>query len=242
MLKMRILIIGCILSVFTMSAGAWTETSTRAITNDAKKLMPVNLQKIFQRHNQDFISGHRQKPPTGKSREELIAIILKEADAVINLISKQNAFSEASRRMGRISRIITVLNTPLDSHVLLKNEFWRTDYDIFLQKNQKDFRVRWYGIQSRPRSIEQLETLLRSSAEKMKKVAGILTKTLEKEGKPISSYDVRSVPFGVGSISYSNAVSNIAMSWLYIWDRSGGVRSDAKSGAKTAVIPATVSQ
>jgi len=216
-----------IISFATGPALAWTEKSVLAIANDAANLMPDNFKWVIKKYRSAFLKGNQQLPGS-LGPDELVKTILDEAAGAVDLIVGQNGYSQAARKFGWISRLITELNSPLNITGVPVNKFWRTDFDIFLQKNQKDFRVRWYGIKARPRSASQLKDLLTSNSTRIKKVAGILTKTLQKDGKPLSSYDVMSVPFGIGSISYSNAVSNTAMSWLYIWDQAGGVKKESK--------------
>jgi len=225
-LKYRLhLIIFLLLGFYSLATvNAWTEKCVSAIALDAQKLMPSNLQWLFNRYSNSFKSGNGQKNSDYGSQDQLISAIVRDSSSIINLIRSQKDYEDAVFKMGRIARLVSIMNNPLNRNIRLRNSAWRTDYDIYLEKNQRDFRIRWYGIDHRPKQQLQLKEILEKSVLKMEKVASILTRTFESSKKPISSYDVQSIPFGVGSISYSHAVSNTAMSWLYIWDSAGGLK------------------
>ncbi|MBN1551837.1 hypothetical protein JW979_10225 [bacterium] len=223
----RILLIGILSCFFITASGfAWTHGSYMCIVSDAKHLMPENLQQLMDRFQSQLIRGVQETDETYLNRDDIVKEILSESEKGITSIKKNKSYDQAVWRMGKIAKYIANLNHPLMHTSAAENITWMTDYDIFLEKNHAHFRIRWPGQSRRPRSSTQLDHLLLESVDKTDKVSQILVKTLQTENIPINQYDVRSIPFGVGSISYSHAVSNTAMSWLYIWDQCGGVKPD----------------
>ncbi len=233
----RLFIALCFIGIGANPVWAWTEDSISAIAHDAKKLMPSNLQWVLSKYEPEFISGYHTSTTNYSSHRELIEAIMQTTSISIDSIKKDCSYPTAAQQMGRIARLVGTLHAPFPKFIPISQETWRTDYNIYLQKNQKDFRIRWPGIRSRPRSKDELYQRLTQSAERIRKMASILSDRLEKDQKPISSYDSMSVPFGVGSVSYSNAVSNTAMSWLLIWDQSGGINPKYDARQTGIILP-----
>ncbi|HPQ39741.1 MAG TPA: hypothetical protein PLV45_05150 [bacterium] len=201
----------------------WTEYNSIGMIHDAKRLTPENFQWIIDQYSSDFYKGFETQIPDSSDRKTLIPVILDDSRQAIRAFSSEMAYRRGAGFLGRIARYVNELHGMLQHPDRLSDPHWSTDYAIFLQKKREFFRIRWAGIDQRPRTIQQLETLLAESTRRMDRVSEILTETLNRENRGIASYDTRSAPFGVGSIAYSSAVSTMAMTWMYIWDQAGGI-------------------
>lgn len=228
---MRILsIIGFLILIGSaMTTACWTETNVQGIALDARRLTPDNFQWVLNRYESDFSRGMNLPAPTCIDRSHLIPVIIRESDAAVTALTVDMSYQRAAGILGRLTRIVAELHTIITDISRLKEPDWRTDYAIFLQQNRSFFRIRWKGEAARPRTAHDFEAMLFESTRRMDRVSSILTETLNRENKTIALYDVRSAPFGVGSIAYSSAVNVLAMTWLYIWDRAGGVQSEDRS-------------
>lgn len=207
------------------AGSAWTENGVIYIVSDARHLMPENLQWVLGNFQDSLMAGLNDSPSESRSIPGLVQAILDESKRGISHFNSPGSYPEGVRSMGRIARMIAALNHPLNHVPAIQNENWRTDYDIFLDKNRLNFRIRWPGIDGRPRSEGELTGVLNHSVSQSQKVSKLLIKTFETNDIPIGSYDVRSIPFGIGSIAYSRSVANTALSWLFIWDQVGGIKS-----------------
>ena len=217
--------------IFYLSSGlvsAWTENTYLAIVSDSVRLMPENLRMILMKYQEELLKGVMTGVPAHSNLSELIEYIEKESSAGIGSIKTQKNYRQAVCSLGKIARTIAFMNLPLNRQDQPASLHWLTDYDIFLEKNRENFRIRWPGIEKRPFSSKQLRQLLLDCSTRRNQGANLLKETFQKDQIPIGSYDVRSIPFGVGSISYSNAVSNTALSWLFIWDHVGGLKKTAR--------------
>jgi hypothetical protein len=224
-LKNKIPILIFALACLTLSsARAWTEGCYCSIAEDAINLMPENLNWLINRDRISFEAGLMQKQPGSHSTDELIHAVLSDADTAAEMIKAKSGFEQAVKTFGRMARMIASSCTLLPDEKAVSSTTLRTDYDIYIEKHRKNFWIRWPGIGKRPRSAQQLTDLIKTGNERIKTLSGILIKTFETERKPVESYDLRSVPYGAGSISYSLATTTIAMSWLYAWDKAGGVK------------------
>jgi hypothetical protein len=207
-----------------LSADAcWTEQNYLGILNDAQRLVPDNLQKLIDRYSDEFYQGCR---PAGLSQtqvDQLIESIMQDTDEAILSFTTRMSYASGTRLLGRIAGSIAHMHALLTDTAKLNNDSWPTDYAIFLQKNRRYFRIRWMGTENRPRNRQELKNVLTRSVTNREKISRILEDNLNRENKNMSEYDTLSAPFGAGSITYSNAVSTIAMTWLYVWDQSGGL-------------------
>jgi hypothetical protein len=219
----------------TGSVSAWTEGGYLFILSDAKYLMPQNLQWVLDNFQPSLLSGMKYSVEENLDDALLVKAVLAESQKGIEAFKTQGSFKDGVRSLGRIARLVANLNNPLNHAPALKQPSWRTDYDIFLEKNRGNFRIRWPGVDGRPRSESELTDALNQCSLRTKKVSRILIKTFESERKPIGTYDVRSIPFGVGSIAYSRSVANTALSWLFIWDQAGGIKTGKKTETKASV-------
>jgi hypothetical protein len=191
--------------------------------HDAKKLVPNNLKWVLDHYNSEFTHGFKSGLTEIGEETKDIVIILRESEAAAQAFSSDMSYPTGARLLGKLAGMISGMHRlPCKSHVF-SNPNWKTDYAIFLQKKRKYFRIRWAGLDQRPRNQDSLKLLLESSTQRINRVSGILTETLNREKKPLTDYDVRSAPFGVGSIAYSSSVNTIAMTWLYVWDKAGGI-------------------
>jgi len=225
MYRFRFIFSIIVFGLFCPIVSAWTEGSFMYILADAKHLMPDKLQWGLGRFESSLVTGMKNCSVKYTSQEELVNAILSESSNGINCFKSNGSYKSGVRKMGRIARMIAQLNHPLEQTKHLKHETWRTDYDIYLEKHRQYFRIRWTGVNNRPQSSDELSSMLSISSHRTRKIASILLKTFETNKIPIGNYDARSIPFGVGSMSYSRSVSNTAMSWLYMWDQAGGVKN-----------------
>lgn len=211
-----------LMSLAGSAAACWTEENRWGMLTDARRLMPENLQWVLTRFDGELQEGyHRAGRP---ERPDDVAAVMADSEAAIKSFSVDSSYSAGARMMGRIARRISEMHSLLTGTSPLNDRNWVTDYAIFLQKNRPYLRIRWRGVDHRPRTDDALQDLLTRSVLKKDKMSAILVETLNRENKSISSYDLQSAPFGAGTIAYSGAVNSIAMTWLYIWDKAGGIR------------------
>lgn len=194
---------------------------------DARHLMPENLQWVLTRFDGQLQEGYHQAAQHQPDRPDDVAVVLADTEAAIRSFTVESSYSSGARILGRIARRISEMHALLTGTSPLNDRNWVTDYAIYLQKNRPFLRIRWSGVDHRPRTSDALQDVLARSVLKREKVSAILVETLNRENKSISSYDLQSAPFGAGAIAYSGAVNSIAMSWLYVWDKAGGIRQDS---------------
>ena len=210
--------------ILSSQAWGWTEKSYVLIARDAIQLMPDNFQWLMENYEDQFYRGLKEPVKDYENASDLIKAIMNFSEASIKTIQKNHQYRDAARVFGVIARMAAKLNHPLGFNLELIESTWKTDYDIYLEKKRSKFRIRWYGQKNLPKSRKELSCLLSNSSAKNSKISSLLIQTLNQNQTPIERYDERSIPFGVGSIAYSNAVANTAYIWLHSWYHTGGVR------------------
>jgi len=211
-----------------VTGACWTEYNFIGMVHDASKLTPDNLQWVMKQYQKNFQKGLQMKTGEINDREAFVKIIVKDSQSAINAFSTEMSYAKGATYLGKLARAISDLHQILMNPSKLTNPDWVTDYAIYLQQKRSFFRIRWKGIDQRPRDNKSLVKMLHNSTQRISRVSVILEDTLNKENKPISTYDVRSAPFGVGCIAYSSAVNTIAMTWLYVWGNTGGIQEVRK--------------
>ena len=224
-MRIATLWIFCLTIWMSASAAAWSLPSLEAIALKAIEFMPENVRFITEKHRKDLTEGILESQESQANSTDSIIKICDLVTSGSSSIINQKDFKSAVRIMGRIARMVAISVHPLpatDSRVKPDN---RTDYDVYLEKNRSFFRVRWTGIEQRPRNRDQLAHALNRSIVKTSALAETLITTLAENSIPISQYDHQSIPFGAGSIAFSNAVSQTANAWLLLWQNAGGLNS-----------------
>lgn len=222
-MSLRTIIFWFLLTGSLSGNACWTEYNLQGMVQDARKLSPENLRWVIDKYHDSFEKGLQQRGVSYSTRQEYVDLIIRDSQSAVTAFTTGMSYEKGAEYLGRLARSISEMHQMLPESQQLSNPDWRTDYAIFLQKKRNHFRIRWKGSDNRPRDRSSLQKMLSSSNLKIDQVSKILAETLNRENKPIESYDLRSAPFGVGSIAYSNAVNTITLTWLYVWDRTGGI-------------------
>ena len=216
------MIISCLLVMVSCVSGAWTEHNFNGMINDINQLLPENLRWVLVQYAVEFETG-KQPANMNLNEKQLIESILHDVDFAIESFTTGMSYQKGAGLLGQISRKIMSMHSLLHDSSELSNQTWQTDYAIFLQQHRKHFRIRWHGYNQLPTNRNQLQTMLLTSQQNTGQYNNKLVETLNKENKSIAEYDLMSIPFGIGSITYSNAVRTIAYTWLYVWSQAGGL-------------------
>lgn len=213
------------ITMWTTITLAWSQESFEAVAKSATQLMPENITVTIDKFRKEFSAGISDPNELPKSSTEIIQLICKIVQQGAGDIRDKHDFASAVHKMGVISRCIANSHHPLHSSISDAGQSYRTDYDVYLENNRSFFRVRWPGIQHRPRDLSQLSESLERSISKSRLLSETLINTFKSNSKPVGQYDHQSIPFGVGSITFSNAVAQTTNAWLLLWQQAGGLNS-----------------
>lgn len=197
--------------------------------DDAVRLMPRSLRTVLESRREQLLRGMlapltdedsaSHRPPWGDGT--LDGTLEAEALGLVEALERPTGFDEIALRFGRLAHFVADSGFPPAmgsgdgrrySHFA---EFCKTRRERFLlvfYGHDDDLAKRGYreyarGIMERARNDDR-----------------DLARAYVKAGDPPSAaaFDDRSVPFAVGSLSYSHSVTDIVRVWLTAWGQAHG--------------------
>lgn len=235
---LRLLITLGMLAAMTQDASAWTTVMESRVAYEATRLMPSSLRGILEAHAEDLNAGlreaatdeaspwHRQDP--GQEAPSAAAKVEELASGIVSMIDGHSPFAGIARKMGALAHFIGDLNNPLQvSRNDPREAEYAEDYAEYVESNLGRFPLVFYGWKEAsldnagpcgPRRFsKQVSSRARRYSQHISKAyAADNPEALERR------FDVRSLPFGIGSLSYSHSVTDTARIWLHVWRRAHG--------------------
>lgn len=215
-------------------ADAWTPATQLEIAQQAAKIAPPDLRRQLERHPQALQRGvlepferaspdHHVRNADGSGR--LDSVILGETRAAIEAIRDHRPFAEIVHRLGRISHYLADANNPLStSRSDPREPTYTDDYLRYVESAQDRFTVVFYGRGRALESREELPALLRITLDRSRKLYPEVGREYDRIGAVRGSelFDDRSTAFGVASLAFSHAVSDVAAVMRHVWIEAGG--------------------
>jgi len=212
-----------------LTANAWTRTSDQQIGVRAAQLAPRDLRLVISRLRNQYSAGIDRalaEEGTDIHRAHLRERIESETKTIISLIRANKPMAQVVFRLGMLSHLVGDANNPF--HVATEEalEPSHRDFDHYFERRMQKFPTVFYGLDSRFTISQYLERTFRRTAN----FAPLMSEEYFRGGArhPSAEFDDRSTAFGVASICYSHAITDIVNLDYYIWREAGGdVRSAA---------------
>jgi hypothetical protein len=219
----------------TLSAHAWTRPSDERIAAKAAQLAPSDLRVLIERFETDYKAGlakaqadegsesHRYfvLSRTGRLRER----IERETAGVISMIRTGKPMRSVVERLGMLAHYVADANNPFHSaNDDVRLEPLHDDFEQYFERRLTTFPTVFYGLEPQFALAPYLERTFERSAS----FYPLLAEEYFRFGEQRTSaeFDDRSTAFGVASVSYSRAVTDLVNLYYYIWREAGGdVRS-----------------
>jgi hypothetical protein len=177
-----------------MSANAWPTATYTRIFGSAKHYLPAALTSFLT----DFEPALSK--PCGPAVAETAA-----KTAIENLSQKNGDLGAAARAIHDAGCAAAALNDP--------------GLDTLVAAQAANFAVVYYGVHPTI-NAGKLDEFLKTRAEEQSRLMARLRRSSE---LPNKTDNVDTSPeFGIASIAYSHAVTDVANIWLYIWKQSHG--------------------
>lgn len=226
-----------LLLVFPLTAGAWTRASDERIAKKSAALAPPDLRLLIERFESDYKAGlSRAQAEEAADKHQYFVLsregqlrqrIERETRATIDAIRKGDPMSLVVDRLGTLAHLVADANNPFhvanDDPRLAASH---NDYEQYFERRLAKFPTVFYGLDPQ----FQLNTYLDKTFKRTAKFYPLLSEEYFRTGTRRSSveFDDRSTAFGVASICYSRAVTDLVNLYYYIWKEAGGdVRSAA---------------
>jgi hypothetical protein len=216
------------------STDAWTSRTYQIIVVQSTKLMPSSFQRIVKSHKEEILRGSLKPDDLDESAHQydlttrsgyLQDRILELSRIIPEKIHDHKPFKEIVEDYGRLSHYISDLNDPLilkDSDP--KESQYRKDFAIYTEKNIDQYPWIFDGHEDPLLSSNNLREYIYQMAVRASSKYSRLGEAYFPDGKLVSSdtFDARSLPFGIASLSYSHSISNTVQIWFYTWKQAHG--------------------
>jgi hypothetical protein len=219
------------------SASAWTRVSDERIAKKAAALAPPDLRMLLERFDGDYRLGLEQaQADEGSvahhyfvlSRDGLLREkIERETRGAIEAIRRGEPMAMVVQRLGIVAHLVSDANNPF--HVANDDPRMsesHNDFEQYFERRLTKFPTVFYGLDRQFLLGAFLDRTFARSA----KFYPLVRDEYFRNGVRRSSadFDDRSTAFGVASVSYSRAVTDLVNVYYYIWKEAGGdVRSAA---------------
>lgn len=203
------------------------------IARKAAQLAPPDLRVLIERFEPEYKQGlaraqsdegsesHRNDSQSGRLRER----IEREAQGTIAMIRSGQPMALVVERLGFLAHFVADANNPF--HIANSDprlEASHHDYEQYFERRLTKFPTVFYGLDP---SL-QLAPYLDRTIRRTERFYPLMSEEYFRYGSRRSSaeFDDRSTAFGIASICYSRAVTDLVNLYYYIWRHSGGdVRS-----------------
>lgn len=210
------------------AARAWTPAMHVEIARQAATIAPPDLFRQIQRHEKFFSAGLASSIAGENHSDEggaLLSRVRSGSNSIVEAIEAHRPFRDVVRDLGRLAVYAAEANNPLDhSDDDPGEERYRRDYETYVASTVPRLQVVFYGEGRDLRTEADLTRMLSATERRGATLYPLLGREYRRIGSidGVGLFDDKSTAFGVGSIAFSHAVSDLAAIYRYIWLRSGG--------------------
>jgi len=232
---------GAVALVSWTPASAWSPSLRERAALEATRMMPASLRLLLDRHRDALLAGlheeaGREADPAHnllpRQRGASAAASLREAAlAAIKGIDGHANFSVVAQRFGRVAHYVADLNNPARvSDADPKEASWEKDYAAYVESNLGEYPLVFHGWEQAGLDAagmtpgERLMAFAQAASLRARGYYPPLKAAYDPASKvPLRvRFDVRSLPYGIGSLSWSHTVTDTARVWLFIWRQAHG--------------------
>jgi hypothetical protein len=216
-----------LLFLFPFTASAWTRTADFQIADRAARLAPHDLTTVIRRFSKYYAAGVDygiKEEETDAHRSHLRDRIEKETRGVVGMMHSKQPMAQVVARLGLIAHLVGDANNPFHVDTDEALESSHADFEHYFERRMTRFPTVFYGLDSHFELPKYLQRTFKRTAG----YAPLMTEEYFRDGgrHTSSEFDDRSTAFGVASICYSHAITDLVNLYYYVWEQSGGdVRS-----------------
>lgn len=219
------------LLLLTVSAHAWTRASDEKIARKAMALAPPDLRIVLEKFEGDYRHGlERAQGDEGStshhfyvlSREGMLRDrIERETRGAITMIRTGEPMAMVAERLGGLAHLVADANNPFhvanDDAALTPSH---NDFEQYFERRLAKFPTVFYGLDPG----FTLTTYLDRTFARTAKFYPLVREEYLRDGAARTSvdFDDRSTAFGIASVCYSRAVTDLVNLYYYIWKEAGG--------------------
>jgi hypothetical protein len=191
----------------------------------AATLAPADLRTLLERFAHDYESGvsaaAADEGSASHSDQKLRARIEAETQAAIASIHTNKPMSDFVTHLGTLAHLVADANNPF--HVTAANSAAPThdDFEQYFERRLARYPTVFYGLESNFNLRGYFDRTFTRTA----RYYPLIGEEYER-AQTSSGFDDRSTAFGIASVCYSHAVTDLVNLYYFIWKEAGGdVRS-----------------
>jgi hypothetical protein len=228
-MRKRLLLVGLFL-VPSLLLG-WTPGAELRIARKSASLAPPDLKLLLDKYHAEYARGVLAAAAEEKTESHRFIVarrsgklnqqIETEVAAAIGMLRTRQPMPAVMERFGRLVHYVSDANNPLqvaNHYPELASK--QGDYASFFERKLEKFPTVFYGLSWPLNLAPYLEETLQRSA----RLYPLVHEEYFRHGEEQTSaaFDERSTAFGVASISYSHAVTDLVNLYYHIWKEAGG--------------------
>ena len=224
---MRPAIVFLLLLLHGAQAAAWETPTARAMGRQALRLMPQSLQSLISVHQPQLFEQLElaaadadrlvaQDPALAAGRISTAGLELQRQ------LQQRASFAEVAIRLGQIAALVLAVNDP--THYAATDAAGRSFFLGQVETHRDQFPFVFDGHGAPELKAKDVSHYMAVSARRARFYAERLEGsffTPLRQGREVR-FDPRSIPFGVASVTYSHAISDLVRIWFYYWKAGGG--------------------
>jgi hypothetical protein len=221
-----------ILGGLARPASAWTPETRIAIADEAVRLMPPSLRLVLERHRQDVIRGAIEPLAHEDDRGHLAPdndgtldrSVASAAEDLVRSIDGAQPIRQIAYRFGLLAHFVSDAGFPPGVGAPGIGRRY-ADFAKFCETRRARFPLVFYGHEDPYLAHGEFAAFARGAIARARVDGEALARAYTDAGTPPApaAFDDRSVPFAIGSLSYSHSVTDVVRAWLAAW---GGAHGD----------------
>jgi len=205
---------------------AWTAATRVAMVDDAVKLMPTSLRQVLERRKNDLRRGMLEpmtqedatshRPPWDGGT--LPASVEGAARDLVSGAETRVSFNDVARRFGVLAHFVADAGFP-PAAAGAPGAARYGHFAALCQTRRERFPFVFYGHANDALDKNDFKTFALAILDRARTEDGNLANAYAAAPSwdDAASFDDRSVPFAIASLSYSHAVTDIVQAWLAAW-------------------------
>lgn len=211
---------------------AFTPATQRSIAAEAGRLAPPDLARQIERREEQFRAGVMAPFRDGEAARhdagpggDLDRVILEETQRAVDAIRSHRPFDEIVFQLGVVTHFVADANNPLATSAADPREpSYYADYARYVESAEPRLPLLFYGIAEGMERNPDVSPLVAATLARGRRLYPLVGREYRRTGfaPGVTAFDDRSTAFGVASLAFSHAVTDVARVLRWIWLRAGG--------------------